>query len=593
MVWGRHEERLRRADFALLTGFCLLLFGISLVSGRPLTMHEGVLPETSREMFHNHSWIIPTNAGRPWLENPPLPQWITVGIATLCGGCDDVWIVRIGPMLVSTIAVLLVAWMAAGWFGRSIGLLSGFVLATTYEFTQYAWLAEDEIFLCTLTTLAVAAFARTEFFLGDSSTVGSRTFFGMRPGSLLTFSIALGMTNFAKGILFGAAMVVIPIGGYLLWNRDLSRIRYYCWFWGWLVFAALTIAWPLAAWIQLPEVLDLWKFDHVGRLDGTYDDMTQPWYYYLKVLPTNLAPWTIVIPLAFWFTRQEALRERFSPERFLWCWALLPPLVFSIPTGKHHHYLLHCMAPWAVLTAQALPRLHAQICAWPERMRNPLNSLFTLAIPGDIALWFLRSKIAGPDWLVPALLIVWPAIVLAFSWATSQPRGFIAAGGLFTVVAAGFGAGHLYAAAYKDQCREDTAFLQAVPGQVPADQPIVLNTELGSLDECRIQFYLADRVLPLHNLTFLADEKLPQEMYLIARAGHSETIQHYGDVNIVSQSVRTRREKTPADRLTLFHVRLHDSLPRYSTMGIRVSPMQAMGRAPGPLLGQTDEPMRR
>src|SRR5205823_1949053 len=115
-----------------------------------------------------------------WLENPPLPQWITVAIGAVLGGCDRVCVVRIGPALAATLTVLLVARMAAGWFGRHVGILSGIVLATTYEFTQYAWLAEDEIYLCALCTLAIDAFVRVEFNRNTGPAVGLNPF-GSRP----------------------------------------------------------------------------------------------------------------------------------------------------------------------------------------------------------------------------------------------------------------------------------------------------------------------------------------------------------------------------------------------------------------------------
>ena len=95
-------EALRRTDYLLLASFCLLFFGFSLVGGRPLSMHEGVLPQTAREMLSDHDWVVPKNGGRPWLESPPLPQWITVGIASVIGRCDEVWIVRIGPALMGS-----------------------------------------------------------------------------------------------------------------------------------------------------------------------------------------------------------------------------------------------------------------------------------------------------------------------------------------------------------------------------------------------------------------------------------------------------------------------------------------------------------
>lgn len=578
-------DTLQRRDYLLLAVYCLLFFGFSLVGGRPLTMHEGVLPETAREMLADHDWVIPKNGGRPWLESPPLPQWITVGIASVFGRCDEVWIARIAPTLVAGCAVLISAWLAANWFGRTIGLLSGLVLATTYEFTQYAWLAEDEIFLCTLSTAAIGLFARTEFFARESSAAGSRNFFGKRSGGLFALFVAVGMTNLAKGLLFGTVMTLVPIAGFLLWNADWRRISWYFWFWGWLAFVAVAVAWPIAAYSRLPDVVDVWLFDHVGRLNGGYEDITQPWYYYAKVLPTNLAPWTVIIPLALWITRDPALKTRFSPERFLWCWSILPPIVFSIPTGKHHHYMLHCTAPWAMLSALALVRLRGQIMLWPARWRNPLNSLVTLALPVEVALWILRAHIAGPEWLVPAAMVVWPALVLAFSWSTSHENERVAAVGLFSTITLLFCAGHWYAGAYKDLCRDDTQFLQTAKAQAPLELPILVNADLKSLDEFRIQFYLGNRAVALHNLTFLADEKLPRDVFLVARAGHEAEISEYGAVERVAISTRTRREKSPADRLTLFRLKLRDDLPRYSTADVYISPMQTQARAPGPFLG--------
>jgi 4-amino-4-deoxy-L-arabinose transferase-like glycosyltransferase len=490
---------------------------------------------------------------------------------------------------VSLLTVLLVARMASGWFGRSVGALSGLVLATTYEFIQYAWLAEDEIFLCALCTLAVDAFARTEFVRGDSAAPGSRNPFGARPWSLVWLCVALGMTNLAKGILFGAVMAGAPMVGFLLWNHDLRRIRFYAWFWGALIFLALMAAWPLAVLWKMPDAIEMWKYDHVGRLDGSYTELTQPWYYYLKVLPGNLAPWTLVLPFSFYLTRGPALRVRYSPERFMWCWALLPVAVFSMSPGKHHHYLLQCTAPWAILAARALPWLHERIQAWPAKMRNARNSLVTLVLPGEVALAFFHKKIPGPFWLFPALLVAWPCVAVGFSWAAAHRRGVVASAGLVGTVTFGFVAGHLYAATYADQCIADTVFLKSVPGQVPNDTPILVNSDSHGMDELRIQFYLGNRSRGLHNLTFLADDQLPPTVYLMTRAEHESDLQRYGETEMISQSARSRREKTPADRLTLFRLRLHDDLPRYSTAGIRVSPLQAARRSQGPFLGQVPD----
>jgi 4-amino-4-deoxy-L-arabinose transferase-like glycosyltransferase len=579
-------ERLRRGDAALLTLFCVLLFGYSLVGGRPLSMHEAVLPQTSREMYADHDWVIPKNGGRPWLENPPLPQWITVGVASLIGRCDEVWIVRIPPAIMGTLSVLLVAWMASVWFGRVQGMLSGLILATMHEFSQYSWLAEDEIFLCTLVTAAVAAFVRLEFVRPGGTTSEPTHFFARRSGSMLLLFVALGCTNLAKGLIFGTAMAVIPIAGYLLWNRDLKRILPYFWCWGWLAYVAIAVAWPVAAWMRYPDVTDLWAFDHVGRLNGKYEDITQPVWYYAKVLPGLIAPWTPLALAGLWLTRRTAFSEAQSPERFLWCWAILPPLVFSIPHGKHHHYLLHVLSPWAVLAVPGLIRLREWILSWPERTRRPINSVVTLAIPGAIAIWVFAQSLPGPVWLRPALVVTWAIGSVMFSWGVGHRNGRIAAATLFSGLFVAFCTGHSFAGAFFDQCRFDAAFFRQVRDAVPADAQLCVNGDFPArMEDFRILFSMNERTKSLFNLTFLADERLRRdEIYLITRHADRPTLANYGKADVILQSERTRREKSPDDRLTLFRLKFRDDLVRLPADHVRVSPMQAMAREVGPYL---------
>jgi 4-amino-4-deoxy-L-arabinose transferase-like glycosyltransferase len=588
-----NANRLTTADWSLLVLFCGLLFGFSLVGGRPLTMHEGVLPQTAREMFSDGDWIVPKNGGRPWLESPPLPQWITVCIASLFGRCDEVWIARIGPALAATWVVVLTAWMTAGWFGRSAGLLSGCILATMYEFAQYAWLAEDEMFLCALVTTAVAAFVRGEFFRSEPNLALSRSFIGRRPSGLLLFYAALGATNLAKGLAFGTAMAAIPIAGYLLWNFDWKRIAYYCWFWGWLLAAAIAAAWPLAVYQRYPDVLSLWSFDHVGRLNGDYAALTEPAWYYARVLPGLIAPWTPLAFVGLVVAARKGLALPYSAERFVVCWAVLPPLVFSIPSGKHHHYLLHCVAPWAVLTAPMLIALRERMVQWPAAAKSPLIAAGTWGAVGMAAVWLLRERIADaiPGGSIPVigalvgLSALIPAVVAAVVFGLHHANARIAGATLFTVVGLCFCAGHYAAGKYFDQCRQDTVFLQQVRETVPADERIWINAATGSLDEFRLQFYLPRQGRLIHNLSFLADERIGGERaYVLTRAGHADELSEFGEVTRVMTSERTRREKSPADRWTLFSLRFHPDLVRRSSDGIRVSPMQAAQREAGPIL---------
>ncbi len=579
-------ETLQRRDYLLLAAFCLILFGLAMFSGRPLSIHESVLPQSAREMFADGDWIVPKRGGAPWMESPPLPQWVTVSIAHLFGRCDTVWVVRLGPTLVATGVALMVAWMAALFFGRSIGLLSGFMMATTCQFVRYAWLAEDEIYLCGLVTAAVALFVRLEFGASRpeaaSDSVG---FFSKRPLLVLALFVLLGMTNLAKGLIFGTAMAVIPIGGFLLWNADLKRIRRYVWFWGWLAFAMVMFAWPLAAYLRYPDVIDVWKFDLGGRLDGSYQASQEPLWYYPMNLLWILAPWTLVVPAGLWATRNAALRQRFSAERFLWCWAILVPLVFSFARGKHHHYLLHAISPWVILGSVGLIRVHATMLSWPRRMHNPFWSLLTTAAPIMAVIWIFRDRLPGGDRLPMILIGLCPVMTVFLSWAIMHFRPERAAATVFATLAIAYGFGHWIAANHVDTHRFDAKFLTEVRERTDGDGPVLVDLNVEALRGFMLLFYLGDNSVPLHNLSFARDDRIAdREVYVLTRARKQEALSDFGKTEIVMQSPKTGRETSPADRLTLFRLEYREPTRGVTADGVRISPMQAMYRETGPVL---------
>ncbi|MBM82086.1 MAG: hypothetical protein CMJ78_16065 [Planctomycetaceae bacterium] len=579
------EDRLERRDYLILATFCLILFGLSLFGGRPLSIHESVLPQSSRSMLADGDYVVPKKGDAPWLESPPFPQWATVSIASVIGRCDEVWIVRSGPTLAAMATVLLIAWMASAWFGRQIGLLSGYVFATTCQFTRYAWLAEDEIFLCMIVTASLALFTKIELSFKSSSREVPQPFFGNRNWLMLAFFVVLGMTNLCKGLAFGTAMAVIPIAGFLLWNADKQQITRYFWFWGWLAFLGIAISWPLAALVRYPDVVDLWRYDLQGRLTEGY--IGEPIWYYAQNLPWILAPWTLVIPFGFWVTRYEALAERYSPQRFLWCWALLVPAVFSLPDGKHHHYMLHAIAPWSILASFGLLFVREKMMEWPRAMRHPAISLLTVATPGIATLWMLRDRLPGPEWLPIVGCIALPIVAMTLTWLLLNKSLLVAGRGLFVATAMFYAIGHVMAGQYFDISRHDANFLTEVNSLVDSDDSLLVDMSVSDLRGFHCLFYLRDDVETLHNLSFLRDERIEEKtVYVLTRFSHESTLNEFGKCEVVLRSEETGREKSIGDRMTLFRLNYNDDVKRISSANVRISPMQSMYRSEGPFLGK-------
>jgi 4-amino-4-deoxy-L-arabinose transferase-like glycosyltransferase len=535
-------------------------------------------------MLADRDWLVPKSGGRPWLESPPLPQWITVGVAALAGGADREWVVRVAPAVMGTIVVLLTAWMAAGWYGRTIGLLAGLIAATTSELTRYSWLAEDEIFLCALVTIALALFVRMEFFGGLRAEHEPFRVCGLRPRGMLWFFVALGATNLAKGVLFGTVITLIPIGSYLLWNHNQTRIRAYLWFWGLLAAVIVGSAWPAIVMQRYPDVAQVWFYDQFGRVSGDYTDINEPWWYYAARLPEILAPWIFVVPFGMWLTARDALRKRYSPARFLWCWALGVPLVLSIPGGKHHHYLLHAVVPWCVLSAIALVWLYDHILRWPAWTRNPLGAIPVVGIPGAVAVVLVGREVGWPIWATLPFGAVWIGASVLISYGMWHSTARVATATLFSAVAFGYVALHVVAGQYFDRYRHDASFLKQVRRDAPSNRPLLVNAGMGQLEAFHTLFYLDSDTRTLHNLSFLVSAEFDApEVFVITYSSDEEVLKLFGEVEVVFASQGTWRDGKYNDRLTLFRVHLNPALAKRQP-NVRISPMQAMSYAPGPYL---------
>lgn len=585
----QRPARLLRRDFLLLAAFCLLLFGFEMFSGRPLSLHEARLPELSREMFLHHNWLFPQSGGRPWLERPPLPQWIEVGTSLILGRrCDAVWVVRLPSVLMGMSIVLMTAWAAGVWFGRGVGMLSGLVLATMYEFYTYSVLAEDDIFLAAVVAVAFTLFVSMEFASGNDrdSRLG---FFGNRPWQVWAFFFMLGLMNIVKSPLLGAAVVVAPVGAYLLLTRDAARIRRYIWFWGWLVFAVLLVWWTLAAIRRYPDVVRNWRFDYEDT--AQYD---QPfWYYVGIVLPAFCEPWILASITGLIVTARGAVRRHASPERFLWCWAILPVIVLSIHHRKHHHYFVPSIAPWAILSAVGIsivwrdltkPRAGRPLSPWVPGVVVAVLAGAGVALYRPIALHvFHASAVSVP---MSAAFVLAVAIVICaagFIWAASQRRPTAAAAACFLGVAFAYCWGQRV---LPDLTTQDTAFLRRADARVPPDQPLYVNGDLGGeMDFFRNQFYLRPTAMLLHNLSFLRDERITApDVWVITRRQDMPRLSKLGEVRVEDVSAYTRRERSASERFTLFRLRFTPGLARFPRPPC-INTLQAMGREKGPYCG--------
>ncbi len=580
---------LRMPDVWLLLLICAALLGWGAFSGRPLSMHESRLPQLAREMVQGQSsYILPQSGGRPWLERPPLPHWFTAGSMLLFGRTDAEWVARLPAALMGTSIVLMGAWIAGVWFGRSLGLLSGVTLATTYELYNYSSLAEDDIYLAAVAVAAMAMFVKAE-----QSNAAYKSFFSRRAWPILLMFALIGLTNWVKGPLVGAVPLIGTIGLYLLLNADRTRWRRYLWPWGILLFILLAVAWPLLALHRYPDVWDNWKYDFTGHLDAAHDEeFDHPIWYYPAMMPMILAPWVWAVIPGLIVTAKRAWHVRASPERLLWCWAWVGLIVLSLPARKHHHYFLPIIVPWVILAAQGLVPVARYLFAGhgPAWSRRPSTGLLFFGLPGVIAIFFLRGKIAAPPafphLLMPLLLAAtWLFCVWLFYAGQLRKSGYWVMGSVVV--------GYIVVAGWLQACviSRDHAtlmelqFLHQVSATVPPGQLLTIDAAVSPLEFFRLQYYLPDDARLIQNLSFLRSDQIKEKfLYVVARANDQLKLQQLGDVQIVLKSIESYGTKSPQELFTLFHI-------TYSPNALRAPPppyvsvLQAMGRRPGPWCG--------
>jgi 4-amino-4-deoxy-L-arabinose transferase-like glycosyltransferase len=487
-----------------------------------------------------------------------MADWFICAVYTIAGTSTSDTVARLAAVLIAVPLVLIVANVASLFYGRYAGLMAGAMFATMQEFYYYASNPEADIYLCLLVTACVAVFARLEFGAHANRVGESGSFVGKRPWMVLAFFALVGGTNLAKGVIFGTVMAGLPIAGFFLWNRSWGQIKRYLWLWGWLVAIGVAIAWPVAVIAKHPEILKLWEEHYLRRLNKGY--LAAPWWYYAANAPYVIAPWSLAAFVGLWQTRKAAFASA-SPERLLWCWAILPPLVFSISDSKHHHYMLHSMAPWAILAVGGLHTLW-KFCREriPQWAHNPWPATIGNSVAAFASAYWWWNRF--PEWLGVALLLAVPVLTFTIIRSAFHANPRTAFIGGIAVVATIFTGWTIARNAIGDAYAHDLAFLRKTAEVVPADLKLHVQYDwVGPLETFWVLFHSPRDGTLIRDPWELHEKSGTPVAYFLARRMDMPLYERVGHVEIVLESEKTRFEKQPEFRRVLYRVKFFDTIP--------------------------------
>lgn len=394
------ETRLGSLRPWAVVGLGVLTLGVGLGDSGRLTYHEAFVAQGAREMLDSGDVLTPTVGGRPWLEKPPLAIWLVALVGRAAGGVSES-VARLPSAVAAAALAVGIATLAARRFGPSVGLLAGLIQVTTAWTVMRGRLAEADMLLACLVTWTLTAFDRLRTQSGPGVPAEILASQGVANVWRWSFFAGLGLTSLAKGVGFGAVLVLAVVALVLAWDRDRAALRRLVFARGWVLAGVIGLTWPLLAAARHPSAVGLWVLHVADRLSARPEHFAgQPWWQYAPTLLAILLPWTPLALAGAWRSLPRAFGRGVGSagDRLLWAWLAAPLALLGLATVKNAHYAIHALPPCSVWAAHGLLRLGGRLQAtrgWsPVRVRRAAWGAF-VALGLAYALGFV---VLGP-WL--------------------------------------------------------------------------------------------------------------------------------------------------------------------------------------------------
>ncbi|MGE5809179.1 MAG: ArnT family glycosyltransferase, partial [Nitrospirota bacterium] len=308
-------------------------------------------------------WVIPTIAGQPFMEKPPLFYLTAAGFVRLFSSWiephDAARLASALFMLLTTVFMGLAAreLMGEKAAGMTIVLLVG---STGLQVTSHKLITD----LALLTGIAAALYGFTlflrrpalgGFWIGTGTGIGFMSKGLIAPGLTALLALALPLVNAEWRNRSYARSMLIALIASLPWLA----------------------VWPTVLYLRSPDLFVEWFwYQNIGRYFG-FANVGRGFTpaFYLEQLPWYALP---SLPIALWAVWRERRAWRERPELYVPLTAFLVMLtVFSLSTGMRNIYALPMLLPLALLAAGGLETL-------PERLGAAFNRI-SLVLFGSLA----------------------------------------------------------------------------------------------------------------------------------------------------------------------------------------------------------------
>ncbi|MEM1181797.1 MAG: glycosyltransferase family 39 protein, partial [Acidobacteriota bacterium] len=391
---------------ALAAGF---FFFLSLGERDLWNPNEPIYGRAVAEMSQGGNWLVPTVNDLVFAEKPILYFWTALVSAELFGAVNE-WSLRVPAAFAGVVSVVLTFLWVLPYVGRRRALTTAALFATLYQVFWASRSVQMDIFVLASTLGVVVPLTRWLDF--DAPAARAWTLAGLAAG--LGFVAKGPVTMILPGIV---------VLGYAASTRRLLRLVRPEALWGALVAVVVSLPWYAALWVQgesafLFEVLIRQNF---LRFVDAWDHQ-QPWWYFLKYLWIDYAPWSWLLPAAAFTAARNPEEGRL--QRLSWVWIIGILVFFSLSESKRAPYILPIAPAVAALAAVVVDRTARRL--QPARSVAGVltgwafGNLGVIFVLGGLALLSPWIEVPGSVQvlakLVGLFLAVWGALIIAAKW---------------------------------------------------------------------------------------------------------------------------------------------------------------------------------
>ena len=401
------------AGVALTLGLLVAFLLPGIFGHDPWKQDEGYTFGIVVEILQGGHWIVPTLAGEPFMEKPPLFYLTAAATARLFSG----WLplhdgARLAALLYVSIGLLFTGLAGRRTFGKGHGTLAALLAAGSVGFLPHAH----------------EMISDTALFAGFAIAIYGFTLALQRPllaGAVIGTGVGIGFMS--KGLvepaMLGLAAVALPC------VSSQWRQRAYAKALGWAALFALPwlVVWPWLLYRENPGAFYTWFWvNNFGRYFGFahLGADTEPWYY-TKALPWFTLPAGPLALWSLWRVRDSSSEQRRALALFGTIAAAMCIILGTAATARAL-YAIPLLIPLAILGSERVVHVPALVGRMASRTAVVMGVLIAA---GASALWlygtinahapnidFIAARLpTSYDFPVIAPLVLGAAAVVAIS----------------------------------------------------------------------------------------------------------------------------------------------------------------------------------